>query len=71
MPSFEIYTRHSHRQTVVEMTAADLDEVGRRLNRDRFLVGRLRRACGVEMEASVDVLIPAHVVTLVATHQEQ
>lgn len=66
MPTFQIHTHQGRHSTLVEMTAADLDEVGRRLTRDRFLVGRLMPPD--DAGEPLDVLIPAHVVTCVAIH---
>lgn len=70
MPQFQICTRNPSQTALLEVPAAGLYEIGERLNRDRFLVGRLWSVDGVELGEPTEVLIPAHVVTLVATHEE-
>ncbi len=64
MPIFRIHTHQGRHSTLVELTAPDLDEVGRRLTRDRCLIGRLLPPD--DADEPFDVLIPAHVVTCVA-----
>lgn len=71
MPTFRIYTARSMLTVRLDDGDTDIEAVGRRLSRDRFIVGDLVGENEQPVEPSVRILVPAQRIDLIAADDSQ
>lgn len=71
MPTFRIYTSRSMLTVRLDGGETDIEAVGRRLSRDRFIVGNLVGENDQLVEPPVRILIPAQRIDLIAAEESQ
>lgn len=71
MTKLRIYTARSTLTVRLDADHIDIESVGRRLGRDRFIVGDLVGENGQSVEPPVRVLVPAQRIDLIAADDSE